>query len=298
MNHGERNYLVLDKLPKGQDFFKICQDFLSSLSNNGYLDEERQSSMQVTQLQVDEKNRRIYGLVQSGSYGTTSEMIDITTQRSVYRRRPEDAEIMPFFFMLSFRKGANEVIFLIEKVGNYGVKDNLIGFFKKYVAEQKLTLHCKQFIMRNVIEQIFERGIVKTMRFIRYNVSTDIFDNTLDNGHQEIYLEKEIILKGKNLPISEKLRCLIHEIPYMGRPPEVRELFALEEEEYDDLKIEVEIGGRQKTIDLNNLFRINSSIDITDEVIIEQGGHPSFESLYNVFIRYEARILELIYQSI
>lgn len=47
----------------------------------------------------------------------------------------------------------------------------------------------------------------------------------------------------------------------------------------DNVKVEVELGGRKKTIDLNHPESLKADIDITETIRINNDGHPEFSSI-------------------
>lgn len=52
--------------------------------------------------------------------------------------------------------------------------------------------------------------------------------------------------------------------------------------EYDTVKVEIEMDGNRRTIDLSNLMKLRAHYDITREVQIGTNGHPVFSSIDGV----------------
>ena len=49
--------------------------------------------------------------------------------------------------------------------------------------------------------------------------------------------------------------------------------------DYDKIKIEVMIGGHQRTITLDEREKLQTAIDITNKITTNDGGHPEFKSI-------------------
>ena len=60
---------------------------------------------------------------------------------------------------------------------------------------------------------------------------------------------------------------------------EASQLMELEFFEYDNAKVEVDIDGNRRTVDLSNLQRLRAYYDVTDSISLTPGGHPQFDSI-------------------
>ena len=49
--------------------------------------------------------------------------------------------------------------------------------------------------------------------------------------------------------------------------------------EYDNVKVELDVRGSKKTLDLSDLLKIRAYVDITSDIHVDDDGHPEFNSI-------------------
>ncbi len=49
--------------------------------------------------------------------------------------------------------------------------------------------------------------------------------------------------------------------------------------EYDNVKLDIDIGGKIQTVDLSDIKKFRMALDVTDNVIIGNDGHPTYNSM-------------------
>ncbi len=120
---------------------------------------------------------------------------------------------------------------------------------------------------------------MQEIRFIRHSLSSDITDAMGDGNQARGSMELVVKIKSaQRFPFERRIRrCL-------NGKRKVQELIELEETRfvYDNVKIVVKVGGRDRTVDLGNPKRLRATFDVTDRVQIGRGGHPRFESISEV----------------
>lgn len=276
--------LKLDKLPNGYDFYDIFNNFLNSLSSNAVINDYEKNILQATSIDTDKNQRLITGTIDSGVYGINSKLIDINTRKTSYIRNEYDAETLPFYFMVTLPKGRDEGILLLESIGRYEMKRSLVKTFGDYMTKKHpdLSFEICKLIPGGMIEKLLSQSRTTKIRLIKYDISDDIAE-TLEDPHQErdFEIKREVIYSSKDLGIQNKIRKIINKEKAISELFEIREI---KENDYDKLKFELKIGTTTKTIDLDNLFDINNSIDITDDLTINTvTGHPYVDSLKSTF---------------
>ncbi|MBB6218674.1 ribosome-associated translation inhibitor RaiA [Anaerosolibacter carboniphilus] len=224
-----------------------------------------------------EDYKYIIGKVKSGSYGLTSEIIDSATGATQYNKNESDADVIPFYFTLAVPAGeTNRGILILENVGVFGIKQQFDRLLEEYLRSinPEYELSINSFTPVQYIDHFLDDGVIKSMRFIRYDIPADTAQRLgLNNG--VAFDEYVIHHVGRNNDIRDKIKSYVR-----GRV-RIRNIAEIDFD-YDNVKVEVKIGKRSKVLNLENINKIVISEDVTDRLVL-LGGHPTEESMSVVF---------------
>ena len=98
-------------------------------------------------------------------------------------------------------------------------------------------------VVNQVIQNYLEKGIIKSLRFIKYEIPHDKVD-ALDEGHEEIRLHRELVYKVSDkkagVPVKNRLKSLFKK---EQKGLTVENLFEIKEldDGYDNIKVEVKL---------------------------------------------------------
>ena len=81
---------------------------------------------------------------------------------------------------------------------------------------------------------------------------------------------------GSNLLLAESIKDIVS-----GRKP-VNEFVQIRGFNYDTIKAEFDVGGKQRTIDFTDQGAFHSDYDVTKKVQDPEKGYPTFDSIYPV----------------
>ena len=281
---GSDNYLTLSSFRGGQDLLSAFDDYLTGLKSSYSVDQDRQRILRVTR--IERRNRSISGVVETGQYGYEAELHDVNTQSVSHIRTPDEAEMMPFFFLASIPSSRDEGVLILQRRANYGIRTVFLNDFAQHLKGlfPELLVEFNPLVTQGLLDRYLNGGSLKQLRFIRFPVSPDIADNVAGGGHDEQTEQIELRISARRnhaLPYWNRLRDGIQR----GRPSneliEVREItdFGFE---YDTIKAEVETDGNRRTVDLADLLKLRAYYDITSEVEVDPSGHPRFESISDI----------------
>ena len=90
------------------------------------------------------------------------------------------------------------------------------------------------------------------------------------NGHIELTV---VAGRGWRIPLKNPIRNVL------GGSKNVREMVELQNFEYDNVKVELDVAGSRRTLDLSNIMKIKAHYDITEELQVGSNGHPIFDSI-------------------
>lgn len=290
-----QNYLLNSLNNTG--FIQVYNSFINENSNRYENNERFEKVFKFEDCRTGEystNGERIFnyiiGKIKTGSYGYEAEIINTITGSIEYNKNMEDAEVMPFFFILAIPVGdVNRGVIILQSHGIFGIKTIYQDFLSSYLKSINPDY---ELILGNIaptayIENYLREGILQKIRFFRYDIPHDISNQLgINNGVEESYEEYTInkpsgFIRNNGNRIRECIR---------GQRL-VSNIVRLDDFEYDNVKLEFKLGRRYKTINLGNIDNLNLSEDITDLVNLI-GGHPTFHSIESVLIETATGYLE------
>lgn len=232
--------------------------------------------------------RMIYAQIQSGVYGTSSDILDADTLSVKLKKSSSDIDVRPFYVFVIIPKDSENLnvqkgMLIFQNIGPYGVKTITTDLMQRYFSENfGITLTCKTIAPDLFVRKVIRKDNTKKLVMVKNVCSADIADSALGYG-------KEVREIG-DLRFTETLwENLYQKIQWVagGR----HNLFEFENNSYDTLKVVVDIGGRNRTIDLHNLDNL-SIIEAVPDEIRQADGHPDKEMLIEYFKQVASEYLE------
>ncbi len=270
--------LPIDNFYQGTDLYTIFNQNLNSLMTSLSHDSTAQKLLRVSH--YSPSARIMSGIIETGEYGYESELYDIQSSVVAHHRTVNEAEMLPFYFLAHLPSHSDEGIILLQRFQQFGIKTIFTNYFEQYFEANYPDIAIKIYplVPQDLISQYLRYGRVIKIRFIKFNIPSDLAD-IVAHGHSEEEGEIEFVIKAKrrgHLEVVDRITEVLQ-----GRR-EVRYLYELRDFEYDSVKIEVDINGRHRTIDLSHLERLNSYFDISSEVQVGSNGHPVYASIHSI----------------
>lgn len=293
-------FLILDNFINSLDFYSIIDHYLSARhSNNPSVIANSNKILKVKHF--DNQGDRMYvGIIETGEYGYEADLYDINRNQTTYTRQPTEAEMLPFYFLISIPSNKDEGILILQRFKQFGIKtifeNDLKNFIKSYVPAdvRHINLTINALVPSRVLEY-YLRGDVKKIRFIKFSLPSDIANFYDDPSHieEEGYMELVVSAnRGRYFPnmIKEKIRRLIRGESDLSHFIEIRDL----NYDYDNVKVELDIQGTRRTIDLSNTSALKGYIDITSDVSVGPNGHPEFTSINQIALEIYNELITAI----
>lgn len=281
----EKNYLPPENFMGANDFLTFFHDYIKSFDQQLELNEDQKKSLKLDSesLSFSSAKRTISGIIESGDYGFSGTGFNINTGKKSYERTPDDTEIKPFYFLIYIPKGKGVGFILLQRLGVYGIhgifKRHLNNFFESRFPDLKLDV--EQFVSKELAKTFVEKGSIKDITLVRYDLPADIATKIGLKGYQ-----KEI--KSLELKIKSKSRFHINNkaASFMNNPNssffEVKELEDIGFDDEARVKVKSKYNGNVRTIDLSHTGQIRPYYDVDNEVEKNSDGHPIFTSIDNI----------------
>lgn len=204
--------------------------------------------------------------IESGRYGYKSKITDKDTQEVAYNQKETDAPLMNFYLTVIVPKDPaedNKVykgFMFFQNYGQYGVKTETVDGLKKFFSEVfNLTLWVGNISPEIFVETVLKSENIRQICFIKNNISTDSADSLpFSYGREQRIIER---IKFSKL-FMEKLK---------GYLSGSNKVFEFESKDYDDVKVKINTGGRDRTIGLNNIQNVSIIESLPDDLKDREG---------------------------
>lgn len=266
---------------QGSDLFIVFNDYLQRrrvidpLANEG-----ARKVLRVTRSENPQRTRNISGIIEAGDYGFTSRLYDTDQNLFSYNRRTVEAELLPYFFITQLPRQVDEGVLVLQRTGQYGIRTLLSQDFDREFSElyPSRRIEINPLIPQQMIQDYLLNGRIAKIRLVKFSISSDIAENYDVGDHEESlgYEEHVIVAQRRhNIPLVGRIREFLNQERNLTRIVEIQNF------EYNNVKIEVELNGNRRTIDLSHLERLRAQYDVTEDVEIGPDGHPTFASIDN-----------------
>lgn len=151
------------------------------------------------------------------------------------------------------------------------------------------TLLLSRIVTKGFAKKMFNNAPVNRVRFVQRKVKKDLSDKINPNSTNVQTAEGEIefVVKSRgDDPFGLKAR--IGE--YFSDQRKLDDIIEFEDIEYEQVKVEIELDGRKRTIDLERPDNLNNTYDVSDQVELNGDNHPVLASIRELAIEYEGDI--------
>jgi|LDZT01.1.fsa_nt_gi hypothetical protein len=285
----EKEKKIAEARYKEIDAFIIIESFLNNLITNYSVDEDAKKIFRVGNCVIDEDERLISGIIQTGDYGYETELVDTDSGAVSYKRKTSDAEVMPFYFLIYNPKEKDEGCVILQEFKGFGIKTPFLKYIRECFCSENENFVINMFplVPEQLIRELFSKGEPKKLRYIKFGINRDIADVENDHKEDEYNIELSISAKrNKYFQIRDEIcdsisncKPLDEIMGHFRDKDKFDRVIELHDFEYDIVKLQLSINGTPKIIDLSNPYKLRPIHNITDEVEIGVDQHPIFESI-------------------
>lgn len=228
--------------------------------------------IKVKRLQANLGDRWVEGLLESGAYGWVSDLRHFKTYDRRYRRQLEDAEVLPFYFLLHLPRKDSHGILILQRFGSHGVKGPLERVLNDCLPED-LMLHVDPLVPQTYLDHLRQPERIRKVRLLQTEVPEDLAEAFGLGGRQDVEAELVLTIGKGSETIPARLRRFLQGQSRTGEYAAVQEAAP-----YERVKVELVVGGKVRTLDVSDPGHLTAYHDITEAVYLE-GGQPTWESL-------------------
>ena len=294
--------VVLSDFNNGKDFLDIIKQMLASLCYVQDIQTETTDMMEdETKTDTAEKKyfrimkndnqdvlkplgRSVSGIIESGEFGTEENIVNVKTGES-RKKLVDEALLVPFYFMIQVPEHSSVGFLLIERISNMGIF-SILEKKIKIAVEEALGLESDNFVVNIsplAIKKVLEKhvallGGAKKITLERIN-SKDLSVSRATNGEisDEEIGNTQIVYTAKR---NKMLSILNLFNKYKNRKES--DVYSVGEVEYKDIKFEVEVGGHLRSLSMQDVNKLGTYIEITNDLQYDSTQYPSYSSLHKV----------------
>lgn len=277
-----KQYMKMGSYKENTDFLQTASEYLLALQNTSHINSKKQKI--IGSAEIHTTNRLVCGTIKSGEYGFACDLYNTENCSISYHREVQDADLIPFYFLMEIPDDADEGIMIVQRFNQFGIKSLLSDFlkdkFKSEHADMMLDIH--PLVPEQILNQFINDGRVIKINFTRFTLPSDIADAFDGHQHKEMNGTTELVVKTSrngHFPILGRIKECVSK----HRP--LNQFIEIKNFEYDMVRIGVDFNGNLRTFDLSDLYKISPSLDVSAEVELKDG-HPTFTSINTVAERF------------
>lgn len=213
-----------------------------------------------------ERYRYLVFSVFSGYYGFASEVVDRNTKEIVHVRTRDEADVKEFYVMVVVPKTVEDIVptrglIFFQEIGVYGVKTVTTNYLQDFVSNNlKLTFKTQNLAPDFYLNKLFEKGIIKKIRLARNVVSGDRTDRLY--GQSIGREERAFVPAAVTSEFKRKLRHVA---------TDHYNVYTFDDIDYSEVKMEVTIDGRTRTVNLHGLEDLSIEESLPEELLMADG---------------------------
>lgn len=187
------SYSKLDSI-RGRDLYEIVKSFVSSGNPDELrVVEDEKRVYFFSDVSFSDDRREIFGFMNSGFYGVGTNIVDITSGRTVYRKNVNNADMIRHYFHFFIPRGCDEAICVLSAFRGDGVKTIFFKQFDIYFKEIiPLYVSATPLSYEKALQE-WQAAVAKEIRVTRFNAVPNIEDVEINGGH----IESMLVMKPK-----------------------------------------------------------------------------------------------------
>lgn len=263
-------------------------DFFSKLSNavKGLPDKRL---MRIERIEANADLTFVCAIVHTGEYGFESKLYDSEESKVKHKRSVTEAELIPFFVSIATPKDAEWGVVTLQRFKNYGIRDFISpALIDTFEREKKAKMALERLVPETFVQQLYNDSSIKAMKFVRYSLPDDIANALGKDLYTPHVQEVEIVVKAKRKGFLPKMGGFADVI---AGKKNYSDVVAIQDWDYDAIKLEMEFAGRRRTIELGKPYKATPNMDITEEVATGPDGHPVWEDLIAVSATFSGELM-------
>lgn len=287
-----------DKIAEDTDIFELLNNFVQAYNysknkSKSSILKLNGSGMKSEEIE-DKKFRHMMIFAEYGESGYTASIINDTTGAVKYNKAKDEAAMTKLNVSVLVDEDENNPIkkgfIIFQTVGNTSIKTQFVNNLKSFLKESyknkehEYKLKLDQIVPTQFVKELLSKNTINKIELIAYKQPEDR-TNLLEDGFE--YETKKMVFSK-----IRKANSLMDKISdFLDAQKKITDVIEFPEFEYNDIKIELNLGQRKRMLDLGKIDKTQIKINLPDE-IKNIDGHADINML-----RDEINELYLLYSE-
>jgi hypothetical protein len=213
----------------------------------------------------------IEGTLVVGEYGLASSVIDVNDGSKAFDKDKHHAEQVPYYFRVHIPKGGDQGVLILQRLGVGGITSIVKPIIRDYFGSKfdKHTLDIAPMVPDFVFKRYLTKGTPKSVTFVKNSIPADYADRVAGK-RKEMKGSVEVTIKSSEGSFFRPQK--LAEAASVGK---IASVYTFDEFEPDQVKMKIDVGGKTRTINLNNQANLRASFDVTEKVNEDKSGYPN-----------------------
>ena len=218
----------------------------------------------------------VSGVYQTGAFGFESQIYSTSQKKIAHNRKSDEADMLPFNFSFYLPRNTSpgqrkRGLMLLGRFNTLGIRHLTIPHLQVYFRDRfpGFTLGVERVVPRVVMETLLNQGTLRTIRLIKKSIPKDIASIFTESDQDKIG-DVELVIHAKRRSPFSDINWLLEAV---GNRTSATQIVTLPSFKQDNVKLEILVDGRVRTVDIGNPGKLSSNIEIAD-VSPDVNGHP------------------------
>ena len=231
-------------------------------------------SLSVIDMKTDKNG--FSGTLKVGIYGTASEVINVNDGSSAFAKQTHHAEKIPHYFRCYVPDNGSIGYLICERKGTSSISGMIRSIFRESIenANSDYILDIRSLSPDYVVSRYINDGTPKSVSFIKHSIPADRA-SAISKTATQAEGSMEVIYRAKDSNFFRKAEVASSVTKVNG----IMDVYAFDDFQPDEVKMTVDVGGKLRTLSLQNKRNMRSSFDITDDVGFDADGMPIFADI-------------------
>lgn len=256
------------------------QDFLSEFNHND------KSSFKIDSVTIESSDRVVYGYVNYGRYGISSEVVSTLDNSTTHNRTTDEADTMKHFFYFYLPREYTHGVLLTQRIGNSGIysklRDEVGSYLRRVLPGSPINFALLK--SKTVIDELSSITKAKRIRLKGTKIPEDYMNTLNGKGFLTSQTEDDYYV---DVIIRSKKGGWLNLANDLFNPNVSSDILREDSEQYDDSgrsiqgKVEIETvmpNGKKRMVSVSDPTSIEMYYNISDAVGIRHG-HPISEEM-------------------
>lgn len=218
------------------------------------------------------------GTITSGEFGFATRVVDVSDGSTAFTKKKTHADQIPFYVKFYVPPKGTTAILALQRLGKRGVNEPVRGLLRDYFIQkfENLTLDIRPLAPDFVMKKYLVDGTPKAVTFVKNSIPADFAEGVTPGAQTKDTKGKvEVRISSPVLQLFQMAKLA----QLNDSQSKISDAYSFDKFEPDRVKLEVEVAGRTRIVNLNNHANLRCTFDITDQVKIGDDGYPEKTSV-------------------